>query len=252
MQSHLAGASLSDPSPRVLLGDDEELVRRVLHALLTSRGYIIYEARSGKEVLRAASGLRPDVILLDLGLPDIDGIEVIRRVRQFAQTPIIILSVRAAESDKIEALDAGADDYLTKPYQPAEVCEHIRAAIVRNSSPEEAVWVADNLTVDLQRQAVRLGNTIIQLTANEYDVLRVLVVNAGRLLTQRRLAREVWTERSDNEAMQLLRTTISNLRAKLETDPARPRHIVTEPGVGYRLRIALDSQTRGEPTGPPR
>jgi len=242
---------LSDPSPRVLLGDDEQLVRRVLRALLTSRGYVIYEAGNGEQVLHAASSLRPDVILLDLGLPDIDGIEVVRRLRQFAHTPIIILSVRASESDKIEALDAGADDYLTKPYQPAELCERIRTAILWNSSAEEVVRVADDLTVDLQHHSVQIGNKIIQLTANEYDVLEVLVVNAGRLLTQRRLAHEVWSDKSDEEAVQLLRTTISNLRAKLEADPARPRHIVTEPGVGYRLRIALDSQSRGKPTGPP-
>ncbi|HLH06582.1 MAG TPA: response regulator [Terriglobales bacterium] len=229
---------MSDAAPSVLLGDDEQLMRRVLRALLSSRGYITYEASSGEEILQAASGLQPDVILLDLGLPDIDGIEVIRRLRQFAQTAIIILSVRAAASDKIAALDAGADDYLTKPYQPADLCEHVRAAILRNHSTDEAVWVGGDLSVDLQRQAVQVDNKTIQLTVNEYDLLRVLVLNAGRLLTQRRLAREVWSEKDDDEALQLLRTTIGGLRVKLETDPARPQHIVTEPGVGYRLRVA--------------
>jgi two-component system, OmpR family, KDP operon response regulator KdpE len=227
---------LSDSAPSVLLGDDEQLMRRVLRALLTSRGYTAYEAGTGEEIVKAVSKLQPDVILLDLGLPDIDGIEVIRRLRGTVETPIIILSVRAAESDKLAALEAGADDYLTKPYQPSELFEHLRAAILRMHQAEK-VWTAGDLAVDLEREVVRLGDTTVQLTAPEYDLLRVLVLNAGRLLTQRRLAREIWSESDEAEALQLLRTTISSLRGKLENDPARPRHIVTEPGVGYRLRV---------------
>ena len=213
-------------------------MRRVLRALLTSRGYVTFEAGTGEEVLQAASGVQPDVILLDLGLPDLDGIEVIRRLRQSLQTPIIILSVRAGESDKIAALEAGADDYLTKPYHPTDLCEHLRDALLRSSSLNEPVWKSGNLKVDLERASVEVNDKAIHLTAGEFDLLRALVLNAGRLLTQRRLAREAWGGKDDQESLQLLRTTIGSLRGKLESDPARPHHIVTEPGVGYRLRAA--------------
>jgi two-component system, OmpR family, KDP operon response regulator KdpE len=231
--------SSSDANPAVLLCDDEQLMRRVLRTLLTSRGYTTYESGTGEEILSAVPGLKPDVIVLDLGLPDIDGIEVIRRLRQLVRTPIIILSVRAAASDKIAALDAGADDYLTKPYQPAELCERVRAAVHRMALNGEPVWSAGDLAVDPERTAVQVGQRTVSLSAPEYALLRELVENAGRLLTQQRLARAVWGDRSADEALQMLRTTIASLRSKLETDPARPHHIITEPGVGYRLRVEL-------------
>ena len=220
----------------VLVGDDEPTVRQVLHAQLTARGYRTYEARTGQEMLQAVQLVQPDVMLLDLGLPDMDGIEVTRQLRRRTQAPIIILSVRSSESDKIDALDAGADDYLTKPCQATDLFERIRAALRRSRNPGGQVFAAGDLKVDLSHGEVRIGVHSVQLTASEFDVLRVLALNPGRLITQSRLAREVWGEKPDGEALQLLRSTVSALRQKLETNPARPRYIATEPGVGFRLR----------------
>lgn len=222
--------------PSVLLADDEEPIRRVLRAQLTARGYFTFEARSGEEVLERVPLWQPDVVLLDLGLPDIDGIEVTRLLRQSSEVPVIILSVRAAESDKIAALDAGADDYLTKPCQPTELLERIRAALWRKTMQGMHTFQAGDLAVDLEQHVVEVGHRRIQLTSSEFDLLRVLVLNAGRLLTPRRLTHEAWSEKESEEALQLLRTTIGSLRQKLEANPARPRHIATEPGVGFRLR----------------
>lgn len=224
-----------DDGAIILVGDDEPAVRSVLQAQLNARGYSVYEARTGADILRTVSELEPDVILLDLGLPDIDGIEVTERLRRSTQTPIIILSARTAILDKIAALDAGADDYLTKPYQPSELFERVRTALLRATIQGESVFEAGDLAVDLNQQTVKIGNNQIQLPDPEYKLLRVLVLNAGKLMTQRQLASDVWG-RHDTEALQLLRTTIGSLREKLETDPMRPRHIATEPGVGFRLR----------------
>ena len=224
-----------DEGAIILVGDDEEAIRHVLHAQLSARGHSVYEAGTGADVLRTVSELEPDVILLDLGLPDIDGIEVTQRLRRSTQIPIIILSARSADLDKIAALDAGADDYLTKPYQPQELFERVRTALLRTTIQGESVFQAGDLVVDLSRQIVRIGDNQLQLTDAEYELLRVLVLNAGKLMTQHQLATDVWG-RHDIEALQLLRTTIGSLRQKLEADPARPRHIATEPGVGFRLR----------------
>lgn len=226
----------ADGRPTILLCDDETPIRQVLRTQLTARGYSVHEAASGEEAIRAVSTIEPDVVLLDLGLPDIDGIEVTRRLRQRTRIPIVVLSVRAGESDKIAALDAGADDYLTKPCQPGDLLERIRAALLRKKIEGARIFRAGDLSVDLEGRAVRVDNHQIPLTAAEYELLRVLVQNAGRLLTQNRLTHEVWGELGDMEALQLLRSTIGSLRRKLETDPARPRHIATEPGVGFRLR----------------
>lgn len=229
---------LTDRRPTILVVDDEEALRYILRVRLTARGYLIHEAGTGEVVLQTVPVLRPDVIVLDIGLPDIDGIEVTRRLRPLVQTPIIILSVHATEADKIAALDAGADDYLTKPCDLGDLLDRIRTALLRVALQDERVFALGDLVVDLGRQMVQIGEDPIQLTATEYDLLRVLVLNAGRLLTQSRLAQEVWRERSDEDALQMLRTTINTLRQKLDTNPARPRFIVLEPGVGYRLRIA--------------
>ena len=218
--------------------DDEEALRQVLRARLTARGYHVHEASSGEEVLQRVPVLRPDVIILDIGLPDIDGIEVTRRLRPLVQTPIIILSVHATESDKIAALDAGADDYLTKPCDLGELLDRIRTALRRVTLQDARVFTAGDLVVDLNRHMVQVANNPIQLTVMEYDLLKVLVFNAGRLLTQHRLAREVWGEKSDDSTLQMLRTTISTLRQKLDANRSHPGHIAMEPGVGYRLRIA--------------
>lgn len=225
-------------SPKILLVDDETALRQVLRARLTAQGYFIHEASTGEDVLNTVPALQPDVIVLDVGLPDIDGIEVTRRLRPSVQTPIIILSVRGAESDKIAALDAGADDYLTKPCDLGELLDRIRTALLRITLQDVRVVTFGDLVVDLDRRIVKVVNNSVQLTAMEYDVLTVLVLNAGRLFTHRRLAQEAWGERSDDEALQMLRTTISALRRKLDTTTGHPGHIATEPGVGYRLRIA--------------
>jgi two-component system, OmpR family, KDP operon response regulator KdpE len=234
------GQNLQKPpgnaGPSVLLADDEEAIRRVLRAQLTARGYQVDEASTGQEVLEKTALRQPDVVLLDLGLPDIDGIEVTRLLRQRSEVPVIILSVRAGETDKIAALDAGADNYLTKPCQPSELLERIRSALLREATLGMHTFHAGDLAVDLDQHAVQLGDRPIQLTSTEFDLLRVLVLNAGRLLTASRLSHEAWSEKHDEEALQLLRTTIGSLRRKLETNPARPRHITTEPGVGFRLR----------------
>ena len=219
-----------------LLGDDEEAIRRVLRPQLTVRGYSVYEATNGQQILHSVPVLKPDVILLDLGLPDLDGIEVIHRLRDIAETPVIVLSVRAAASDKIAALDAGADDYLTKPCQPADLLERIRAALYRTKAQDSQVFTTGDLLIDLHREAVEVGGRTVELTEDEFRVLKVLALNPGRLVTQRRLAREVWGEQTKDETLQLLRVIVNDLRSKLETDPTRPRYIATEPGVGYRLR----------------
>jgi two-component system KDP operon response regulator KdpE len=229
----------SEKDPTILLGDDETAIRQVLYAQLSARGYLIYEASTGADVLHAVPVLRPDVILLDLGLPDIDGIEVTRHLRRWTQAPIIILSVRASETDKIAALDAGADNYLTKPYQPGDLFERIQTALLRTAIQGAGVLQDGDLAVDLTCQVVRIDNKQIQLTPTEYDLLKVFVLNVGRLLTQLRLAREVWGEKHDDEALRLLRTTIGTLRQKLKCNPLHPRHIITEPGVGYRLQTEL-------------
>jgi len=181
--------------------------------------------------------MQPDVIILDIGLPGIDGIEVTRRLRTSVQTPIIILSVHAAEGDKIAALDAGANDYLTKPCDLGELLDRIRTALRPATSDGAGVFMAGDLIVDLNRQAVHVVNETVRLTATEYNLLKVLVLNAGCLLTQGRLAKEIWGEKSDDDARQLLRTTIRSLRQKLDTNSSQPSHIATEPGVGYRLRV---------------
>jgi len=222
--------------PTILLVDDEASLRQVLRARLTARGYSIQEASSGEEVLRTVPVTQPDVIVLDIGLPGIDGIEVTRRLRPAVQTPIIMLSVHAAESDKIAALDAGADDYLTKPCDLGELLDRIRTALYRATLKDADVFTSGDLVVDMNRQTVHAGNVSVLLTETEYSLLKVLVLNAGKLLTQDWLANEVWGERS-TDALQMLRTTIRSLRQKLDTNSSQPGHIATEPGVGYRLRI---------------
>ena len=232
---------MGNSGPTLLLVDDEEPLRRVLHARLKARGYLIYEAATGAEALGAVPELRPDVILLDIGLPDIDGVEVARRLRGFVQTPIIMLSIRGADSDKIAALNAGADDYLVKPCDITDLLDRIRMALFRRTIASQPVVTLGDLVVDLRRREVRIGKDRVDLTADEYSLLNAFILNAGRLLTQGLLAREAWGERSEADALQLLRKTISTLRQKLDpgVGPARVCRIEAEPGVGYRLHIAI-------------
>jgi two-component system KDP operon response regulator KdpE len=221
---------------RVLVVDDERAIRRYLHAALNAQGYTVYEASQGQEALNAVVTDRPDLIILDLGLPDIDGVEVTRRLREWTHIPILILSVREQESDKIAALDAGADDYLTKPFSSGELMARMRVALRRSmQTTSEAVFETGDLKVDLAHRKVLIAGQEILLTPTEYDLLRVLVQNAGKVLTHRQLLRQVWGSAYEAEA-HLLRVNMSNLRRKIEPDPTRPHYILTEPGVGYRLR----------------
>jgi two-component system, OmpR family, KDP operon response regulator KdpE len=221
---------------RVLVVDDEAPIRRYLRAALGAQGLTVYESATGEEALQAVLSHRPDIIILDLGLPDIDGVEVTRRLREWSQTPIIILSVREAEQDKIAALDAGADDYLTKPFGTGELLARMRVALRKQPSvANEPIFQSNDLSVDFSRRLVQVNQQEIQLTPTEYDLLKVLVTHAGKVITHRQLLKQVWGEGYDD--MHILRVNISNLRGKIEPDPSRPTYIHTEPGVGYRLKV---------------
>jgi two-component system KDP operon response regulator KdpE len=221
---------------RVLIVDDEPAIRRFLRVTLTAQAYNTIEAASGQEALEKAAADKPDIIVLDIGLPDINGIEVTRLLRQWTQIPIIILSVRGAESDKISALDAGADDYLTKPFGVGELLARLRAALRRVAQPNsEPIFTSGNLKVDLARRLIIVSGYEVQLTPTEYELLHVLVNHAGKVLTHHFLLREVWGAEYGEE-FHMLHVNISNLRRKIEPDSTRPQFIITEPGVGYRLR----------------
>jgi len=222
---------------RILVVDDETAIRRFLQASLTAHGHTVFEATSGSEALNGILVHRPDLMILDLGLPDGDGISVVKQLREWTTIPIIILSVRDHESDKIAALDAGADDYLTKPFAVGELMARIRVAIRHVAQPSsESVFVTGELVVDLARRVVKVSGNEVQLTPTEYDLLRALVANAGKVMTHRHLLRQVWGSAYEEES-HLLRVHMSNLRSKIEPELARPRYILTEPGVGYRLRL---------------
>lgn len=228
---------MSDPGQRVLVVDDENAIRRYLKTALSAQGFVVYEAANGQETLNAVIENRPDVIILDLGLPDFDGIEVTRRLREWSNTPIIILSVREAEQDKIAALDAGADDYLTKPFGTGELMARMRVVMRRlTGKTDEPILQVEDLKMDVSRRTVSVRENQISLTPTEYEILRLLLQNAGKVLTHRQLLRQVWGTAYESE-MHMLRVNISNLRRKIEPDPARPHYLVTEPGVGYRLRM---------------
>lgn len=244
---------MSGAGPRVLIVDDEAAIRQFLCASLGTHGYAVQAVSTGEDALQVVPAFRPDVILLDLGLPGIEGTQVTTSLRKWTPTPIIILSVQGEESAKIAALDAGADDYLTKPFGVGELLARIRAALRRVSKPDgDPVLIAGELRVDLSERTVRLRETEVQLTPTEYSLLKAFVVHANRLLTHRQLVREVWGGAHYEDAQHLLRVNISNLRRKLETDPTRPRYIITEPGVGYRLRAEPSAmeQSRQALSGP--
>lgn len=221
---------------RILVVDDNRSIRRVLTIALTSQNYTVFEAASGQEAISLASAQRPDIVILDLGLPDIDGVEVVRELRKWKQIPIIILSVRGSEDDKIAALDAGADDYVTKPFSIGELNARLRAALRRLSEPpNELIFTSSVLKVDVSKRLVTVADREVRLTRNEYDLLRILVSNAGKVVTQRQLLHDTWGP-SYEEEIHMLRVNISNLRSKIEPEPDHPQLIVSEPGVGYRLR----------------
>ena len=223
--------------PRILVVDDEKAIQRFLKNALGSAGFSVHLAENGKEALSAALAIRPDLIILDLGLPDMDGVEVLRRLREWTQVPVIILSVRDREDEKVTALDSGADDYITKPFGTGELLARIRVALRKTvqQSPEP-VYRVEGLEVDLEHRRVIAQGKEVQLTATEYDLLRLLVTHAGKVLTHNQILRQIWGP-AYMEQPHLLRVNISNLRRKIEPEPTRPRFILTELGVGYRLKI---------------
>ena len=222
--------------PRVLVVDDELTILRFLRSALDTGEFSLYQAEDGHSALSAAAAVRPDIILLDLGLPDLDGVEVIKRIREWSQVPIIVLSVRDGEDNKVGALDAGADDYLIKPFSVAELQARIRVSLRRSlQQAPEPVYSCCGLEVDLARRRVVLRGEEVQLTPTEYELLRLLVSHAGKVLTHGQILKQIWGV-AYVEQQNVLRVNISNLRQKIERDPSRPRHIVTELGVGYRLK----------------
>jgi two-component system, OmpR family, KDP operon response regulator KdpE len=224
------------PEERVLIVDDEPSIRKFLRVTLASQSYIVIEAACGQEALDNIRADKPDIVVLDIGLPDISGIEVTELLRKWTQIPIIILSVRGAESDKIAALDAGADDYLTKPFSVGELLARLRANLRRaTKTTAEPVFTSGRLKVDLSQRLITVSDNEVQLTPTEYELLRVMVTHAGKVLTHHFLLREVWGAEYGEE-FHMLHVNISNLRRKIEHDSARPQYIITEPGVGYRLK----------------
>ena len=222
---------------RILIVDDEKDIRKTLDVALSSHGYDVCEAVNGKEALEKSVSAHPDVIILDLGLPDMFGIDVLRSVRERSKTPVIILSVREDQTDKISALDAGADDYLTKPFNAGELFARIRA-VMRRILPrgENDIFEVKRLLVDVPKHKVLVEGKEVHLTPTEYDILKLMVMNAGKVITHRQILKEVWNKTEDlDEAMHLLRVTISKLRNKIEPEPNIPEYVLTEPGVGYRL-----------------
>jgi two-component system KDP operon response regulator KdpE len=230
---------MADLQPLVLIVEDEPQMRRFLGTTLRAREYHVVEVGTAREALSHAAGRNPDLILLDLGLPDGDGLEVARQVRRAARTPIIVLSARGQEQDKVAALDLGADDYLTKPFGVHELLARIRVALRHASTPQAsavAVFESAELRVDLERRLVFRGGGEIHLTPTEYKLLAVLVRHAGKVLTHRQLLHEVWGANYDGQT-HYLRVYMAQLRQKLERDSTRPRLLLTEPGVGYRLTM---------------
>ena len=226
-------------SPSVLVIDDEVQIRRLLRVCLEKNGYRVLEAATGQKGIEEAASKQPDLILLDLGLPELDGMAVLTRLREWSQAPILVVSVRAQDEDKIAALDCGADDYITKPFSTGEVLARLRVARrhVRPDAPLP-VFQAGGLTVDLASRTVRVRDERVKLTATEYSLLRCFIQHAGKVLTHGQLLREIW--QTDNmEKIGHLRVYVTYLREKLETNPAEPELLVTEPGVGYRL-VVLD------------
>jgi two-component system, OmpR family, KDP operon response regulator KdpE len=226
-------------APLVLLIEDEPQMRRFLRTALGANDYRLVEAATAKEGLAQAAARNPDVILLDLGLPDRDGLEVAKELRGWSATPIIVLSARGREQDKVAALDLGADDYLTKPFGVEELLARIRVALRHAAMPAgaapEPIFDAGDLKVDLPARRVWRAGEEVHLTPTEYKLLAVMVRNAGKVLTHRQLLKEVWGINYVNQA-HYVRVYLAQLRQKIEADPARPRLLLTEPGVGYRLR----------------
>lgn len=223
--------------PKVLIVDDEPQIRRFLRASLQAHDYQVIEAENGKEGVRACTVQKPDLLILDLGLPDMDGLDVIKLVREWSTVPIIILSLRADDPDKIEALDRGANDYVTKPFSMGELLARMRVALRQGQGSGETgpVITAGEISIDLSKRLVTVGGTPVRLSRKEYDLLRILASHPGKVITHQQLLQEVWGPAYVEET-QYLRVYVGQLRQKLEKEPAAPKVLVTEPGVGYRLQ----------------
>jgi two-component system KDP operon response regulator KdpE len=225
--------------PVAIVAEDEKQIRRFLRTSLEAEGFVVHEAETGKQALVEAATRKPDLLILDLGLPDMDGVDVIRDIRSWTALPIVVLSARTQESDKIDALDAGADDYLTKPFGVGELMARVRVVLRRRATvdadgQENREFRFGDVRIDLINRQIYRAEQQIHLTAIEYRLLTVLIRNAGKVLTHRQLLKEVWGP-SHIESSHYLRTYMAHLRQKLESDPAQPRHLITETGVGYRL-----------------
>lgn len=225
------------PGPRVLVVDDDPAMRRFLRSALNDEEYSVFDAADGTAALTAAAAIRPDLIILDTGLPDSDGIEVVRKLREFVKRPIIVLTEESTEAQKIAALDAGADDYLTKPFGIGELLARLRVMLRHVAGIETAEpFRSGDLIVDLANRLVTVGGQPVQLTPTEYEILKALVTATGKVLTHHQLLRQVWGRGYEAES-HMLRVNVSNLRHKIEPDQARPTYILTESGIGYRLRV---------------
>jgi two-component system, OmpR family, KDP operon response regulator KdpE len=229
---------MSDPHPVVVLIEDEPQIRRLLRTVLPAQGIELFEAETGSRGLVEVGTRRPDVVILDLGLPDIGGVEVVKRLREWTEVPVIILSARTDEADKIAALDAGADDYLTKPFGVGELLARLRVAMRRSARTQDGTQVVTigPITVDLNARRVERDGVAVHLTPIEYRLLALLVKHAGKVLTHRHLLKEVWGP-SHVEDAHYLRIYMAQLRRKLEADATQPSYLITEPGVGYRLAL---------------
>lgn len=224
-----------NPQPTALVIDDEIQIRRLLRVALVAAGYAVHEAPSGQEGLQAVAFRRPDVVLLDLGLPDLDGREVLRRLREWSEVPVLILTVRDSEEEKVAALDAGADDFVTKPFSTPELLARLRAAMRRaHPASENPVFTVADLVVDMAARTVTKGGAELHLTATEYALLRLFIRHAGRVLTHRQILREIWGPKAE-EQRQYLRVHIGNLRKKIDQSGTRNPLLKTEPGIGYRF-----------------
>ena len=226
------------PEPIVVLIEDEAQIRRFLRATLAGRGYRLFEATTGADGLVEVASRQPDVVIVDLGLPDMDGLQVIRRLREWSAVPVIVLSARGQERDKVTALDAGADDYVAKPFGAGELLARIRVALRHTAGVSheggEATFTVGEVQVDLLRRHVLVRSTEVKLTPIEYKLLATLVKHAGKVVTHQQLLREVWGPGHEDQS-HYVRVYMAHLRHKLESEPARPRYLLTEPGVGYRL-----------------
>ena len=237
---------MAGPGARILVVDDEPEILRAVRTNLAAHGYDVATAATGAEAATALTTRHPDLLLLDLGLPDVDGVELIERIRAHSATPIVVLSARGGERDKVRALDLGADDYLTKPFGMDELLARVRVALRHAAHPSSGaapVFRCGDLAVDLERRQVTVGGREVKLTPTEYALLRTFITHPDKVLTRRMLLQEVWGPEYGSEA-HYLHVYVASLRRKLEADPQRSRYLLTEPGVGYRFR------TEGEGAGP--